>query len=429
MRSRCGWYLRGRPSATPDCAEEITADPPGLQPLAPAKVADKGAGRLSSYVIIAIPKEARPGERRAAIVPAAVAALTKAGLEVRVQADAGESAGYPDAEYTARGAKLVADRKELFRSADVILQVNLADDPADLELIRPGQVVIGLADPLAAPKRAQALAGRGATLFALELLPRITRAQAMDVLSSQATVAGYKAVLMAANILPRMFPMLMTAAGTISAAHVFVIGAGVAGLQAIATAKRLGAVVEAYDIRPAAKEQVQSVGGKFVELPLETAGAEAAGGYAKAMDENFYRRQRELLSQVVARSDVVITTAAVPGKKAPVLVTGQMVMSMPCGSVLVDLACEQGGNCELTKCGQTIVHNGVTIIGPANIPSTVPYHASQMYARNISAFLLHLVKDGQLQLNVEDEITRETLVAKDGQVVNARVLEALKQNG
>ena len=382
---------------------------------------------------IGIPKETFPGERRVAVVPAALAGLVKAGVEVFVQAGAGESAGFPDSEYEARGAKIQAERAGVFWQNEAILQVRTAGaNPSagetDLEFIRPGLAVLGLADPLTAGERITALAGRGATLFALELMPRITRAQSMDVLSSQATVAGYKAVLLAADTLPRMFPMMMTAAGTISPARVFVIGAGVAGLQAIATARRLGAVVEAYDVRPAVKEQVQSLGAKFVELPLETAGAEAAGGYAKALGEEFYRKQRELLSQVVARNDVVITTAAVPGKKAPVLVTGEMLKGMAPGSVVVDLAAEGGGNCDVTKPGETVVAGGVTVLGPLNLPSTVPYHASQMSARNIVTFLLHLVKDGKLQVNTEDEITRETLVAQGGKVVHPRVLEAMKQS-
>jgi H+-translocating NAD(P) transhydrogenase subunit alpha len=383
-------------------------------------------------MIAAIPKETYPGERRVAIVPAALPNLAKAGIEALVEAGAGESAGFPDAEYAESGAKIAASRQDLFSRADVVLQVRTAGanpqaGDADVAMMRQDQVVIGLADPLASAGRMQAVARRGASLLAMELMPRITRAQSMDVLSSQATVAGYKAALLAAHALPRMFPMMMTAAGTISAARVFVIGAGVAGLQAIATAKRLGAIVEAYDVRSAVKEQVQSVGGKFVELPLETGGAEAGGGYAKAMDEAFYRRQRELLAHVVARNNAVITTAAVPGRKAPVLVTADMVKSMAPGSVIVDLAAEGGGNCELTRAGETVVQNGVTILGPTNVPSTVPYHASQMYARNIATFLLHLVKEGKFQWNMEDEITRETLVTRGGQVVNQRVAEAMKQ--
>jgi len=286
-------------------------------------------------------------------------------------------------------------------------------------------VVVGFLDPLRLPEGVKALAGREATAFSLEMLPRITRAQSMDALSSTATVVGYKAVLLAAAALPRMMPMLMTAAGTVTPARVFIIGAGVAGLQAIATAKRLGAVVEAYDVRPAVKEQIQSLGGKFVELPLETTGAEDKGGYAKAQDESFYRRQRELLSKVVAESDVVIGTAAVPGKKAPVLVTDEMVAGMRPGSVVVDLAAEQGGNCESTKAGETVVAHGVTVMGPLNLAATVPHHASQLYARNVATFVANLVKKGELQLDADDEIIRESMVARGGEVTHPRVREAL----
>jgi NAD(P) transhydrogenase subunit alpha len=269
------------------------------------------------------------------------------------------------------------------------------------------------------------LAGRGVTAFSMELMPRITRAQSMDALSSMATVAGYKAVLIAASELPRMFPMLMTAAGTLAPAHVFVVGAGVAGLQAIASSKRLGAKVEAYDVRPAVKDQIQSLGAKFVELPIEAAEAEDKGGYAKAQDESFYRRQREMMTKVVAASDVVITTAAVPGKKAPVLITAEMVAGMQPGSIIVDLAAERGGNCELTQPGQRLVSNGVVILGPTNLASTVPYHASQMYAKNVTTFLTYLIKDGKIQTGAEDEIVRETLVTHGGQIVSPRVREAL----
>jgi NAD(P) transhydrogenase subunit alpha len=291
--------------------------------------------------------------------------------------------------------------------------------------MRAGQIAIGLADPLGAPEGVRDLASKGVTAFALELIPRITRAQSMDVLSSMATIAGYKAVLLAANALPRMFPLLTTAAGTVTPAHVFIVGVGVAGLQAISTARRLGAVVEAYDVRPAVKEQVQSVGAKFVELPLDTAQAEDKGGYAKAQDESFYQRQREMMARVVAASDVVITTAVVPGKKAPVLVTAEMVRGMAPGSVVVDLAAERGGNCELTCADQVVVQHGVTIVGPTNLPSTVPYHASQMYAKNITTFLLHLIKDGNVRIDLTDEITRDTLIADKGEVVNGRIREAL----
>ncbi len=281
-----------------------------------------------------------------------------------------------------------------------------------------------MADPLAMPDQARALAERGVTLFALELIPRTTKAQSMDVLSSMATIAGYRAVLLAATALPKMFPMLTTAAGTLTPAKVFVVGAGVAGLQAIASARRLGAVVSAYDVRPAVKEQVQSLGAKFVEMGLETGGAQAAGGYAKAMDEEFYRQQREMMKRVVAENDVVITTAAIPGKKAPTLVTAEMVAGMAPGSVLVDLAAERGGNCELTRPGETVVSGGVTILGPANLPADIPNHASQMFAKNVATLLLYLVKDGQLRIDADDEIVRETLVARDGRIVHPRVAGA-----
>jgi NAD(P) transhydrogenase subunit alpha len=381
-------------------------------------------------MIVGVCKETDPGERRVALVPTVVPSLTKKGLEVLVESGAGLPAGFRDGDYEGKGVKLASGRDAVFSRAQVVLQVRgLGASPetgrADMALFKADHVVIGLLDPLSNPEAAQALAGTGVSAFSLDLLPRITRAQSMDVLSSQATVAGYKAVLIATEHVPRMFPMLMTAAGTVAPAHVLVIGAGVAGLQAIATAKRLGAVVHAYDIRPAVKQQIESLGAKFVELPIEAGGAEDKGGYAKAMDEEFYRKQRELMGKVVAESDVVITTAAVPGKKAPVLVTGDMVQGMPAGSVIVDLAAERGGNCELTRPGETIREGEVTIVGPLNVPSMVPYHASQMYAKNISTFLLHLLKDGAVQYDLDDEITRETLVAREGRVVQPRVRELL----
>jgi NAD(P) transhydrogenase subunit alpha len=286
-------------------------------------------------------------------------------------------------------------------------------------------VVLGFLDPLGSPEGVKALAKSGATAFSVEMLPRITRAQSMDALSSTATVVGYKAVLLAAATLPRMMPMLMTAAGTVAPAKAFVIGAGVAGLQAIATAKRLGAVVQAYDVRPAVKEQIESLGGKFVELPLETGDAEDKGGYAKAQDESFYRRQRELLQKVVADSDIVISAAAVPGKKAPVLVTDEMLAGMRPGSVVVDLAAEQGGNCEASAPGETVERHGVTVMGPLNLAATVPYHASQLYARNLANFVVNLAADGELQLDKDDEIVRDSMVARGGEVVHPRVREAL----
>ena len=297
--------------------------------------------------------------------------------------------------------------------------------PADLELFRSGQVLLGLLDPLGALEAAQELANRGVIAFALELVPRISRAQPMDALSSMATIAGYKAVLLAADALPRMYPMMITAAGTITPAKVFIVGAGVAGLQAIASSRLLGAVVQAYDVRPVVKEQVESLGAKFVELELDSDESEAESGYALVMDEEFYRRQRELMMQVVTDSDVVITTAAIPGAKSPILVTEQMVKGMRPGSVIVDLAAEGGGNCELTRPGENIVVDGVTILGPINLPSTIPYHASQMYAKNISTFLGSLVKEGELNIDLEDQVIRDTLLTHEGEVFNPRVRERL----
>jgi NAD(P) transhydrogenase subunit alpha len=379
--------------------------------------------------VVGIPRETFPGERRVGLTPRHCDALRKSQMECVLEHSAGLEAGFSDSLYETRGTRL-ASRTEVFAEADAIVQVRcLGANPeagrSDLPLLRRGQILIGMGEPLTALREDAAIAETGASLFALELVPRITRAQSMDVLSSMATVAGYRAVLIAADALPKMFPMLMTAAGTITPAKVFVLGVGVAGLQAIATAKRLGAVVSAYDVRPAVKEQVESVGAKFVVLDLDAKGAEGSGGYAKAMGEDFYRRQRELLTEVLREQDVVITTAAVPGKKAPVLVTAEMAAAMPNGSVIVDIAAERGGNCELTRAGERIVHGGVTILGPTNLPSYVPFHASQMFASNVCAFLKLLVKDGALQMNLEDEIIRETLVTHEGQIVNARVRESL----
>ena len=381
-------------------------------------------------MIIGVPKESYPGERRVALVPMVIPNLMKAGFEVVIQAGAGVEAGYPDTLYTEKGAKILADRNAVFAQADILIQVlcygsNDITGKADLPLLRRGQVLIGFQRPLGSVEVLQQVAQTGVTSFSIELMPRSTRAQSMDALSSMGTICGYKAVLMAADALPRLFPMLTTAAGTITPARVLVIGAGVAGLQAIATSRRLGAVTSAYDMRPASKEQVQSLGGRFVELPIEAKDAQDARGYGTAQDESFYARQRELLGRVIAESDVVITTAVVPGKKAPVLITAEMVKGMAPGSVILDLASERGGNCELTQSGQIVVQYGVTIIGRINIATEVPYHASQMYARNITAFLLHLVKDGKLQLDLKDEITRETLLTRDGEIVNQRVREFL----
>jgi NAD(P) transhydrogenase subunit alpha len=379
-------------------------------------------------MIVGVPRESFPGERRVALVPAAIPNLTKAGLEVVVEAGAGMAAGYPDAEYTAKGARIIAERAEVFRAADIMVQIlcygsNDKTGKADVPFFKRDQVLIGFLRPLGSLETIQEIASKGVNSFSVELMPRTTRAQSMDVLSSMATICGYKAVVLAADTSPRIFPMLTTAAGTITPGRVLVIGAGVAGLQAIATARRLGAVASAYDLRPAAKEQVQSLGGRFVELPIEAKDAEDARGYARAQDETFYKRQRDLLGKVVAESDVVISAAVIPGKKPPILVTKEMVASMAPGSVIVDLAGERGGNCELTRPGEIVVEHSVTIIGWFNLASTVPYHASQMYARNVTAFLLHLVKDGKLQLNMEDEIIRDTMLTRGREVVNARVRE------
>jgi len=379
---------------------------------------------------IGVPTETFPGERRVALTPDAVAAVVKAGHEILVQSGAGVEAGYADAAYQAKGASIITDRGELFKSADIIFQVrglgaNLQAGRDDLELMKADQIVIAMFDPLSEPQTLKDLADRKVKAFAMELLPRITRAQSMDVLSSQATVAGYKAVLVAADIAPRMFPMFMTAAGTISPAHVLVVGAGVAGLQAISTSRRLGAVVKAYDVRPAVKEQIESLGAKFVEMELQAEGAEDKGGYAKDMGDEFLRKQRELMTKVVAESHVVITTAAIPGKRAPLIVTGDMVKGMMPGSVIVDLAAERGGNCELTKADETVVEHGVTILGPTNLPSTVPFHASQMYARNLTTFLKELTKDGEPAIDMENEVLRDTLLTSGGEVVNPRIRELL----
>ena len=381
-------------------------------------------------MIVGVPRESYPGERRVAIVPAVLANLAKAGIQVTIEAGAGAAAGYPDGEYSEKGAKIVGTRAEVFAAAEIVVQVlchgsNDRTGKADLPLLRRGQILVGFLRPLGTLETLKEVAATGATSFAVELMPRTTRAQSMDALSSMGTICGYKAVVMAADTLPRIFPMLTTAAGTITPGRVLIIGAGVAGLQAIATARRLGAVASAYDMRPAAKEQVQSLGGRFVELPIEAKDAQDARGYGTAQGEEFYRKQRELLGDAVAANDVVITAAVIPGKKSPVLVTKEMVARMAPGSVIVDLAAERGGNCELTRGGETIVEQGVTIIGQFNLASTVPYHASQMYARNLAAFLLNLVKDGKVQFNEADEIHRETLLTRDGEIVNARVREFL----
>jgi len=383
-------------------------------------------------MIIGVPKESFPGERRVAMVPASIPLLTKAKCEVVVEDGAGLAAGYTDAAYAEKGAKLLPSRAEVFAAADIIIQVlcygaNDQTGREELPLMRSGQVLIGFLRPLGSPHTVAEIATKGLTAFSVELMPRITRSQNMDALSAMATVCGYKAVLQAADALPRFFPMLTTAAGTITPARVLVLGAGVAGLQAIATARRLGAVASAYDVRPAVKEQIHSLGGRYVELPLETGQSEDHRGYAKQQDEAFLQRQRELLTRVIADSDVVISTATVPGKRAPLLITADMVKRMAPGSVIVDLASERGGNCELTRLNERIIVHGVTIFGYFNLASTVPYHASQMYSRNLTAFLLNLLKDGQLNIDLQDEITRDTLVTRDRAVVHHLLAPAQPQ--
>ena len=374
------------------------------------------------------PKETFPGEMRVAMIPATLPQLTRVEATVLVEPGAGLAAGFEDDEYAEKGARIVSRDEAL--SADIVLQVrsfgaNQENGRADLSKLKTGQFVVGMCDPLGAPEANQEFAQTGASLMALELIPRITRAQSMDVLSSMATIAGYRAVLLAAIELPKMFPLLMTAAGTLSPARAFVIGAGVAGLQAIATCRRLGAVVRAYDVRPAVRDQVESLGGKFVELQLETDSAEDKGGYAKALGEEFYTKQRELMAEVISECDIVITTAAIPGRQSPLLVTKAAVEGMPRGGVIVDLAAERGGNCELSQPDQRVEHDGITILGPTNLATEIPNHASQMYANNISKFLLNMVSEGELKLDLDDEIVRDTLVVNNGEIVNPRIREAL----
>jgi NAD(P) transhydrogenase subunit alpha len=379
-------------------------------------------------VIVGVPKEIYPGERRVALIPAVIPNLTKAGFEIVIESGAGAAAGYPDAQYTEKGAKVLADRASVFSTAEIITQVlcygaNDVNGSEDLGLFRRGQILIGFLRPLGSADVVQQIANTGVTSFCVELIPRTTRAQSMDALSSMANLSGYKSVLVAGDHLPKILPMMTTAAGTITPSKVLIIGVGVAGLQAIATARRLGAVVSAYDVRPAVKEQVQSLGARFVELPLETGDAQDARGYARAQDEAFYAKQRQLMGEVIAEHDVVITTAVVPGKKAPVLVTAEMVKGMKPGSVVFDLAAERGGNCELTEAGKTVVKHGVTIIGAVNVANGVPFHASQVYAKNLTTFLLNLVKEGKVRPETEDDIIRDTLLTRGGEVANQRVRE------
>ena len=379
-------------------------------------------------MIVGVPKEIYPGEQRVALTPLVIPNLAKAGFEVVVQSGAGVAAGYPDEQYTEKGAKVLPDRNSVFSTAEIILQVlcygaNDINGANDLPLLRNGQILIGFLRPLGSAEVMQQVARTGATSYCVELIPRTTRAQSMDALSSMANLAGYKSVLIAADHLPRILPMMTTAAGTITPSKVLIIGVGVAGLQAIATAKRLGAVVSAYDVRPAVKEQVQSLGARFVELPLETSDAQDARGYARAQDEAFYAKQRQLMGQVIAEHDVVITTAVIPGKRAPVLVTAEMVKGMRPGSVIFDLAAERGGNCELTESAKTVVKHGVTIIGSVNVANGVAFHASQVYAKNLTTFLLNLVKDRKVRAETEDDIIRDTLLTRGGEIVNQRVRE------
>ena len=377
-------------------------------------------------MVVGVPRENRAGETRVALTPTALPQLTKAGFDVVIESGAGALAGYPDAAFTDRGAR-IGTRDDAF-AADVLVQVNVMDGDAsnaELSKLRQGQVVIGAVAPFARPELVKAIAGTGATLFALELVPRSTRAQSMDILSSQAAVAGYKAVLIGASELPKMFPLLTTAAGTIAPAKVFIIGAGVAGLAAIATSRRMGSLVEAYDVRPAAREEVESLGARFVELPLETGQEEGSGGYAKQLSEETIKKQQELMAKTVAASDVVITTAQVQGSTAPVIITTEMIKGMAPGSVIVDLAAEQGGNCEPTVAGEIVDVDGVKVIGVVNLPGEIPVHASQLFGKNVANFLGLMVVGGKLDTGVDDDVIKESVVAAGGDVVNNRVREAL----
>ncbi len=375
---------------------------------------------------VAIPKETAAGERRVALVPDTATKLIAAGLQVSVQAGAGASAYLTDSVYQAAGVTVEADESALLKDAGAVLKVQ-PPDQSEVRLLPRGSVLVSFLQPATDAGIVRALAAQGVTAFSLELVPRISRAQSMDALSSQASASGYKAVLMAAEQLGKFFPMMMTAAGTVAPARVLVMGAGVAGLQAIATARRLGAVVSAYDVRPAVKEEVHSLGATFIELPLES--QEGEGGYAREQSEEFLRKQRELIGEHIAKSDVVITTAAVPGRRAPLLVTADMVKGMRPGSIIVDLAAESGGNVELTKAGSDVDVNGVMIMGRRNVPSTMPLHTSQLYARNVANLLLHLVKDGAINLDFQDEITKGACVTHAGEIVSERAKQLLAAAG
>lgn len=378
---------------------------------------------------IAVAKEIEVSERRVSLVPDMVAKLVKQGLEISVETGAGEKAYFSDADYEAAGAKIITDAAVLWGEADILLKVSPPQEREDgreeIDLLKPGAVLLSFLNPLGNPEIARKLAQRQITALSMELIPRTTRAQSMDALSSQASIAGYKTVLLAAAALPKYFPMLTTAAGTIAPAKVFIMGAGVAGLQAIATARRLGALVEAFDIRPAVKEEVQSLGAKFVEIKL-TEETTAAGGYAKEISEDSKKRTQEVVAEHVKHSDIVITTAQVPGRKAPILVTEDMVKGMKPGSVIVDLAAEQGGNCACTAPGKDIVYQGVTIIGPINLPSSMPVHASQLYAKNITALMQLVVKDKALNINFADDIVDAACITHNGEIRNQRIKDALQ---
>lgn len=377
-------------------------------------------------MLLGILKESAPGETRVPLLPESLKSLLAQGVQIVVEAGAGLAAGASDQAYTEAGATVTADRTSLLAQADLLPVVNVPD-AADQALLKPGAVVIGFLKPLDAPSGLAAAMDRSITLFSMELVPRITRAQSMDALSSMATVAGYKAIVMAADLLPRLFPMLMTAAGTVPPARVFVIGAGVAGLQAIATARRLGAVVEAYDVRAAAGEQVRSLGAKFLDVDLGGINAEGGGGYAAELSEEALERGRDLITKTAAHSDVIVTTAQVPGRPAPRLIRREAVEAMRPGSVLVDLAAPAGGNCEFTCPGITQDIGGVTLLAPMNLAATVPVHASQLYARNILNFLALIVKKGELTLDLSDEVLAGACVAHEKKPVNPRFAKLVEK--
>jgi NAD(P) transhydrogenase subunit alpha len=430
--TRASAALLGSSQSTPQAALTIAERPCGCS----GDIVNEDRAAMKVGII----RERRAHERRVAASPDTVKHMAGIGLAVLVESGAGEGAYFTDEAYRAAGAQIVPDAAAALSDADIVLKVQRplrggADGGDEVALMKPGAALIGLLQPLRHPADTQAYAQAGLTAFAMELMPRITRAQTMDVLSSQANLAGYRAVLEAAEEFGRALPMMMTAAGTIKAARVLVMGAGVAGLQAIATARRLGAIVSATDVRAAAREQVESLGATFVTVDEQAMkAAETSGGYAREMDEDFQRRQREKITETLRRTDIVICTALIPGKKAPTLVTQEMVEAMAPGSVIVDLAAERGGNCELTQPDKVVVHKGVTIIGPSNPPALVPYHASQMYAKNITTFLNHLLgkegaKKDALDLDLTDEITRDTLLTRGGEIVHARVKDLLTNVG